>query len=204
MFYKVIRFLVGIWVRIWFRYRIEDRPDPLPDQRIILAATHTSAIDIIALAVAWPRQVHFIAKKEIGRKRFFHWAALKLGVIFIDRQANDLESMRKSLAILNEERCLGIFPEGTRTHNVDPKNMKVGVAFLAFRAKSDVVPVSIESSFRFRAPLTVRFKPLLSVARFQEMGSAQGREAMSLALYNQMYDTGFTLDDLHAGGADDH
>lgn len=204
MFYKVIRFLVGIWVRIWFKYRVEGRPEPLPNQRIILAATHTSAIDIIALAVAWPRQVHFIAKKEIGKRRFFHWAALKLGVVFIDRQANDLESMRKSLAILKEEHCLGIFPEGTRTHNVDPKNMKTGVAFLAFRGKSDVVPVSIESSFRFRAPLTVRFKPLLSVAAFQKMGLAEGRNAMSLTLYNRMYDTNFTTDDLRAGGADDH
>lgn len=195
MFYRIAAFLVSIGVKIFYRFRVEGLPELNKDKRLILCANHFSMRDILAIASAFPGTLHFVAKKELGKGRLLSWFFSKLGVIFIDREANDIEAMRKILAKLKEEKMICIFPEGTRVKEVSPSNMKSGVALIAMRGKSDVLCATIVTEYRFRKELLVRFHPPIHHEDYLASGAKQGRAELTRDIFNTIYSTEYKLED---------
>lgn len=187
MLYKILRFFINIWIRLWYRFRVENLPSPLPEGRLILCANHASMVDPLAIACAWPKPLSFIAKKELSKSRILGYLGRHAGVIFIDRQANDIDSIRKALGVLNDDKYLCLFPEGTRVKTVDPANIKEGTGLLAMRGKSDILPISIISEYKFRRTLTVRFHDIMETDKYKALGAAKGRKALSEDLFYAMY-----------------
>lgn len=108
--------------------------------RVIVAANHTGIIDGPLLHGCLPRGSHFIIKEEA----FFGIVGLLMrgaGQIPVDRKSGRA-ALTTALALLNEDRVVGVFPEGTRGRG-DVSDAKAGVAWLAVRAQAPVVPVAI-------------------------------------------------------------
>lgn len=113
----------------------------LPKQgRVIVAANHTGIIDGPLLHGALPRGSHFIIKEEAftGIIGFLMRGA---GQIPVDRKSGRA-ALVTALSLLNEDRLVGVFPEGTRGRG-DVADAKAGVAWLAVRSGAPVVPVAI-------------------------------------------------------------
>ena len=108
--------------------------------RVIVAANHTGIIDGPLLHGALPRGSHFIIKEEAftGIIGFLMRGA---GQIPVDRNSGRA-ALVTALALLNEDRLVGVFPEGTRGRG-DVSDAKAGVAWLAVRSGAPVVPVAI-------------------------------------------------------------
>lgn len=110
------------------------------DGRILIASNHTGIIDGPLLHGVIPRSSHIIIKEEMfsGVIGFLmRWA----GQIPVDRK-NGRGALLTALALLNEDRLVGVFPEGTRGRG-DVKATKAGIAWLAVRSGAPVVPVAI-------------------------------------------------------------
>jgi 1-acyl-sn-glycerol-3-phosphate acyltransferase len=108
--------------------------------RVLLAANHTGIIDGPLLHGCIPRGSHFIIKEEA----FYGWTGFLMrnaGQIPVDR-GTGRAALQTALALLNEERLVGVFPEGTRGRG-DVSSAKAGIAWLAVRAKAPVLPVAI-------------------------------------------------------------
>jgi 1-acyl-sn-glycerol-3-phosphate acyltransferase len=107
---------------------------------VILAANHTGVIDGPVLVGASPRPCHVIIKKEMFKgvlgKGLRHW-----GQIPVDRRSGRA-ALKAALALLEEGRVVGIFPEGTRGTGAVAK-AQAGIAFLAVHSGAPVVPVAI-------------------------------------------------------------
>jgi 1-acyl-sn-glycerol-3-phosphate acyltransferase len=58
----------------------------LPPGGAILAANHQSLVDIPLFLTAIPREVRFLAKRELGRIPLFGYAMVAAGNLFIDRE----------------------------------------------------------------------------------------------------------------------
>lgn len=71
-----------------------------------------------------------------------------LGAFPVDRKSADLSAIRNSLNVLKNDEVLGIFPEGTKVSEENIENAKPGIALIALKAKSPVVPIYIESRYR--------------------------------------------------------
>lgn len=108
--------------------------------RILIASNHTGIIDGPLLHGVIPRSSHIIIKEEMfsGVIGFLmRWA----GQIPVDRK-NGRAALQTALALLNEDRLVGVFPEGTRGRG-DVKATKAGIAWLAVRSGAPVVPVAV-------------------------------------------------------------
>ncbi|NMB27137.1 MAG: 1-acyl-sn-glycerol-3-phosphate acyltransferase [Tissierellia bacterium] len=155
-FYHIARFIINIVFRIIFRFDIEGRQNIPGKGRIILCSNHISLLDPIMLAIAIPRPIIFMAKKELFENKLLAKLIHSLGAFPVDREGSDLASVKRSLRTLKEEKILGIFPEGTRVQKMDLNNAKPGVSLISIKSKSPVVPVYIESKYKLFSKVTIR------------------------------------------------
>lgn len=108
--------------------------------RVLLASNHTGIIDGPLLHGVIPRSSHIIIKEEIFTG-FIGWLMVMSGQIPVDRK-NGRAALLTALAMLNEDRLVGIFPEGGRGDG-DVKATKAGIAWLAVRSSAPVIPVAV-------------------------------------------------------------
>lgn len=122
----------------------------IPDGPVIFMSNHQSNFDILSLLVAMPRQIHWIAKKELFEIPFFGPSMRRGGYIPLDR--NDgrkaLQSMDEAAATIHQGKSVVLFPEGTRTEDGNLLPFKRGGFILARKAAVPVVPLTINGSGR--------------------------------------------------------
>lgn len=118
---------------------------PLPEGAAIYASNHESALDIWAIVMAIPRNVRFLAKKELFRIPIFGWYLRLARFVEVDRQnhARAIESLHKGAEAVRNGLSLVVFPEGTRSPDATIHAFKKGPFVLAERAGVPVVPVAI-------------------------------------------------------------
>ena len=119
---------------------------------MILAANHVSNGDAVILG-AWltkslGRRIHWLGKKEMFDWPIVGWLARNGGVHPVDRTAADVDAFRLAERVLNEGNVLMIFPEGTRSPTGELQKPKDGLAMLALRTGSPIVPIGIANTDR--------------------------------------------------------
>ena len=136
--------------RVLYRPTITGTAHVPREGAVILASNHLSFIDSIAIPLAAPRQVSFLAKSDyftgawpLGwlRKGFMEG----VGAVPVDRNSSRAaqESLDIALDVLNQGKAFGIYPEGTRSRDGRLYRGRTGVGFLALTAGAPVVPVGL-------------------------------------------------------------
>ncbi|CAM5307496.1 1-acyl-sn-glycerol-3-phosphate acyltransferase [Streptomyces spiroverticillatus] len=186
MFYYVLKYvLLGPLLRILFRPRIEGLEHVPEDGAAIVAGNHLSFSDHFLMPAVLKRRITFLAKAEYftgpgvkGRltAAFFRSA----GQIPVDRSGKEAgkAAVREGLGVLGKGELLGIYPEGTRSHDGRLYKGKVGVAVMAIRAGVPVVPCAMVGTFEIQPPgrkipkvkrVTIRFGEPLDFSRYAGM-----------------------------------
>ncbi len=134
------------------RVRVEGSIDQIPREGpVIVAANHASNLDpILIAAYVMPRlgrRLQWLGKKELFTWPILGWVATNGGVHPVDRSTADVEAFRLARRILDEGHLLFVFPEGTRSHDGALGPARDGVAVLALRTGSPIVPVGISGSY---------------------------------------------------------
>jgi len=143
--YRLGRLLIAPLARAVYRPRIEGRENVPRTGPVIFASNHLSFIDSIAIPVAAPRPVHFMAKSAYFEK----WASRQfftaIGAIPVERGAGQkaLEALDQQRALLEDGRAVALYPEGTRSLDGRLYKGRTGVAFLALQTGAPVVPVGL-------------------------------------------------------------
>lgn len=122
----------------------------LPDGPVIFMSNHQSNFDILALLATMPRQLHWIAKKELFDIPVFGPSMRRGGYIPLDRGdgRKALKSMDNAAATIRSGKSVVLFPEGTRSKNFNLLPFKRGGFLLALKAGVPVVPITINGSGR--------------------------------------------------------
>ena len=99
-----------IWVilKLFFFLSVKGKENMPKKGAVVICANHVHALDPVALAMVRYRQIHFMAKKELFRKRFVSWLLTALGAFSVDREGNDIKAMRKSIQYLHDVLDVGI------------------------------------------------------------------------------------------------
>ncbi|BFM24053.1 1-acyl-sn-glycerol-3-phosphate acyltransferase [Microbacterium testaceum] len=143
--YGLGRFFIAPLARAVYRPRIEGRENVPRTGPVIFASNHLSFIDSIAIPVAAPRPVHFMAKSAYFEK----WASRQfftaIGAIPVERGAGQkaLDALDQQRAFLDDGRAVALYPEGTRSLDGRLYKGRTGVAFLALQTGAPVVPVGL-------------------------------------------------------------
>ncbi len=144
--------------RVLFRVTIEKAELVPAEGPVLLCPNHVSWWDVILIAGAIERPIHYMAKMEFFKNPVFGYVMKRLNAFPVDRGKPDLSAIRDSMSILNEGKVLGIFPEGHRAKGSGVLGeMHPGAAMVALRTGSPVVPIAIRGKYAFRGEVTVRF-----------------------------------------------
>ena len=137
----------------------------------ILACNHPGQLDVFVLGYASPRQVHYMAKRELFEINPILTRLIYLSGAFpVRRGEQDIRAISTSMALVKGGKVLGMFPEGTRDRDRGLTRGRNGAVRIALSANVPIVPTAVtgvsalnkEWSNPMRRPLvTVHFgKPI--------------------------------------------
>ncbi|MEM6290583.1 MAG: lysophospholipid acyltransferase family protein [Myxococcota bacterium] len=114
----------------------------------ILAANHSSMLDIPCVGVLCDFDYKWVSKREIFNVPFIGWHLRACGHIWVDRRRKD---NAQRLAgefhrVLHAGGSILIFPEGTRSENGVLKPFKRGAFATAVAERVPVVPIAVDGT----------------------------------------------------------
>ncbi|WP_309065192.1 lysophospholipid acyltransferase family protein [Microbacterium sp.] len=190
--YAVGRLVASALARAVYRPRVEGRENVPLDGPVILASNHLSFIDSMAIPIAAPRPVHFLAKSSYFEGTGFKGALSRdfftsVGAIPVRRGAGQaaLDALDQQRQLLEQGLAVALYPEGTRSTDGRLYKGRTGVAFLALQTGAPVVPVGLIGTDRvmpvgakmpsLRERVTVRFGEPLDLSRHGAASSGRAR-----------------------------
>jgi 1-acyl-sn-glycerol-3-phosphate acyltransferase len=144
--YALLRFVIGLFVVPFYRFRVHGGANVPVDGGVILAVTHKSWGDPILTALAFPRPLRFMAKSELFENRYSRWLVTTLGAFPIKRGSADIEALRATLGIVAAGEMLLMFPEGHRFHDDEIHDFHAGIGMLAVRSGAPILPVALKGT----------------------------------------------------------
>lgn len=144
-FYRFIYAAFGGIVRLIFRIHVVGKENEPQAGGFLVCSNHISAADPVIVSAAMQHQVCFMGKKELFKIPLLSPLLRALGAFPVDRKAGDVGAIKYSIRLLEEGKCVGLFPQGTRHPGEDPRTTSVrnGAAMIAYHANATVLPVYI-------------------------------------------------------------
>lgn len=171
MAYRLIRWLLGIISRVFFRQIEVVGLENVPREGgVIFAGNHpNSLLDPMLIITTCGLKVHFAAKDTLFKSKLLRGVLHGLGAVPIARRddhpgAPKLDNASAFSAmheVLDRGGAIGIFPEGLSHDESQLAKLKTGAARLALGAGSDLVIVPCGLTFvhpaRFRSRVLVQY-----------------------------------------------
>ena len=151
--YENLQKILGGLVRFIFRvhgHNVENEPKE-GDGQYIIVSNHISNVDpILICAILKNQQPHYMAKKSLFKIPVLRGIIKAMGAFPVNRGGADVNAIKHSIKLLEEGKCVGIFPQGHRYQGVDPKttDVKTGAAMLACKTESQILPCFIKTKKR--------------------------------------------------------
>ena len=118
---------------------------------LLVVSNHLGNVDVQLISTNVSRQILFLAKRG-----FFKWPVVSsifrgLGCFPINRDGQDLAAIRWTLRQLAMDKCVGIFPEGSRSRNTAMRKGSEGVAYIALKSQAPILPIAVWGSEKIPA-----------------------------------------------------
>jgi cytidylate kinase len=157
--WAVLRFIVLIIYKIVYNLKFEGLENIPKDGGHIFASNHRSNADPVFLTFKVPVGFAYMAKKELFKNPFAAAIIKSLGAYPVERGKGDTGAIDTAVEKLKSGRNFMIFPEGSRSADGKVGKGKSGIALIAARADTDLIPVGIifEGKLKFRRKVIVRY-----------------------------------------------
>ncbi|MFK0292793.1 lysophospholipid acyltransferase family protein [Streptomyces sp. NPDC090442] len=202
MLYAFVRAVLLVPLFRWlFRLRVEGMEHIPQTGPAVIAGNHLSFCDQFLTVTVTRRKITYLCKKEYFTGRGLKGALTRgffrgCGQIPVDRSGKEAgqAGVEAGLQVLRSGELLGIFPEGTRSHDGRMYKGKVGVAMMALESGAPVIPCAVIGTFEAQpagrrlprpAPLTIRFGAPLDFSRYA--GMEESREVLRAVTDQIMY-----------------
>lgn len=161
MLYLLIKWTIGQLILLVTRPIVYGRQNLRVKGKAIFIANHRSMWDPLILALVSPRDIHFMAKKELFESKIGNFFFRSLYAFPVNRRNVDLQSLKNALKVLDKGEVFGIFPEGKRAVSDSLDEFEKGAAFLAIRSGAPVIPIYIHpDTSRQLRPVMLVGKPI--------------------------------------------
>ena len=147
---------------ILFRPKVKGLRNVPGSGPVIIASNHLSFSDSIFMPLVVPRKVTFLAKSEYftspGPKGLLKKLTfIALGQVPVDRSGGRRSeaALITGLKVLAEGKCLGIYPEGTRSPDGRLYKGRTGIARLAIESGAPIIPVAMFNTEKIQPTGTV-------------------------------------------------
>ena len=160
--YGILRAFLTPFLMILFRPKVKGLRRVPASGPLIIASNHLSFSDSIFMPLVVPRKVTFLAKSEYftspGPKGLLKKLTfIALGQVPVDRSGGRRSeaALITGLKVLAEGKCLGIYPEGTRSPDGRLYKGRTGIARLAIESGAPIIPVAMFNTEKIQPTGTV-------------------------------------------------
>jgi len=115
---------------------------------VLMVANHLHNADPVLISAAFPRPVHFMAKKEAFHVPILPQILRMAGAFPVDRGKADRSAIRRALLVLEQGVAVGMFPEGTRSLTRSLQRAHAGAGMIAVTAGVPIMPIAITGTER--------------------------------------------------------
>lgn len=190
MYKFIVKNAVKLYYKIFYKFRVYGLENIPTDTGFIVCANHIHLADPLVIGVSIKENIHFMAKKELFKFKPFAWFFKSVGGFPVDRQnVNEISAIRTSLKLLKNDKSLLLFAEGTRNRTGKPLKAKPGVAMLAIKSKKPVLPVTVDSKYKFFSEIRIVFhKPVYFTEYFNQKLTTEDYQKLTQDIINDIYD----------------
>jgi len=155
-----IESVIRWWSRTWLkasgtRLTVEGLENIDPEQSYVVVANHLSTLDIMVCFLTVPLPIRYLAKKELFRIPLLAQAMRSVGIIEVDRAARGAihsSVNRQAKELIEHNRSLIIYAEGTRPRDGVMKPFKKGAFTMAIASQLPILPLSIHGTYEAAVP----------------------------------------------------
>lgn len=143
---EMIKIFGGLGLYIYARPRIYyvSRAAKRLRGGVLIAANHRSMRDVILLFLTfWYRRLYFPATSQLFNNPINRFFFYNMNCIPINKSGQNIGALRRMCELLNKNRAVVIFPEGSINKNDELLDFKKGTAYMANKTGKPVVPVYI-------------------------------------------------------------
>jgi 1-acyl-sn-glycerol-3-phosphate acyltransferase len=134
---------------------------------VVLVSTHNSHLDPFFCGAAMHRHIHWMSKLDNFKTPIVRTLFTNLSAFKLDRD-NPTVGWQYAKDLLSEGEVVGIFPEGTRSHDEKLGEFKTGAVRLALEMGCPIVPMAIIGSKNALPKGNLMMKPTQVLARVGE------------------------------------
>ncbi len=154
MFFPLLYWVLRIGLWFWHPVlKVTGLENYNENDHYVICANHVGAADPIWIVAALKARTlkkmpRIMAKVEVMRIPVIGKILKLIGVFGVDRGESDVASLKTALKTLKDGKSLLIFPQGTRCRDGERLPGKTGVAMLATRTDTKVLPIYINEKRR--------------------------------------------------------
>ena len=187
-FYYFGKAVTGLIFRFWFHIEFYGQENQPQDRGYILCCNHRSALDPVLIAQKIKRPIRYMAKMELFQNKFVSFIIRHLGAFPVARGKGDTSAIETAVETVKSGRVLGLFPEGTRSHDDQLLRFKSGAALIASQSGGDLLPAAIWYGGKgFRSKVVIRYgKPIANSRILIEENSAKQVKAAVALLRDEV------------------
>lgn len=158
LLYKIVKPIGKVLFKIVYRPKVIGSEFIPKNGRIIIAGNHKNNLDCMMLVISTKRCVHFLAKDELFKGKM-GWFFKAIGLIPVNRKTKDGKALKEAMGYLENDKVIGIFPEGTHNKSNDViLPFKIGAVKMSKDADSKIVPFVIKGEYKkFRKGVRIIF-----------------------------------------------
>lgn len=145
--YKVAHTILAGLIKFLFRVKVEGIENDPGEGGILLCSNHVTLLDPICISASLKKtEAFYMAKKELFKIPILSSLLRTLGAYPVNRGAGDLGAIHKTVDILKDGHCVGIFPQGTRCRgkSLEDTKFKSGAALVLSKTHVPVLPVRVK------------------------------------------------------------
>jgi 1-acyl-sn-glycerol-3-phosphate acyltransferase len=164
LLYRICKFIVKNPLLFLTRPQIKNRGNAMLPGPFIIVANHLSWSDPVLLALIFSQHIAFMGKDELFRSPFLRYLLeYGVGAIPVHRGRFDRKALRQANEVLGERGLLGIFPEGSRSRDMQLQHGLPGAALLALRSGVPILPVGITGTKQIRGIAWLIHRPQITI-----------------------------------------
>ena len=189
---KIMGYWTGICLRIFLNTKIEvnGRENIIRSEKFFIAASHQSMFETFYLQTIFNSPI-FILKKELTYIPIFGWYLKKIGSVSIKRNKVSKDNLdffgNISEKLMNTERPLIIFPQGTRVLPNERPSFKKGVSRIYEELKIICQPVAINSGYVWPKRGSKNYKRTITISILKPMHPGMSKDEFLKNLENCIY-----------------
>lgn len=137
------RFLFKVMFLALYRCKSEGQENIPVNSGVIIAPNHMSFFDPPLTGCFMKKDLYFMAKQELFSVPILGFLIKRTNAFPVKRGMQDMSAFRNAFTLLENQKALLMFPEGTRSKDGKLGKARAGAGMVACNAQVPVIPVKI-------------------------------------------------------------